>query len=99
MEIVADRKIKIKNILIGDVWVCAGQSNMQLTMDRVKEKYPEDIENCENPFIRLFTVPMRYDFNFEQDDYQSGEWKAASRDSILEFTAVGYFFAVQLYEI
>ncbi len=98
MEIVADRKIKIKNILIGDVWVCAGQSNMQLTMDRVKEKYPEDIENCENPFIRLFTVPMRYDFNFEQDDYQSGEWKAASRDSILEFTAVGYFFAVQLYE-
>lgn len=98
MEIEADRTITVKNILIGDVWVCAGQSNMQLTMDRVKEKYAEDIKNCENPFIRLFTVPMRYDFNSGQDDYDAGEWKPANRDTILEFTAAGYFFAAELYK-
>ena len=41
----------IDNILIGDVWFCSGQSNMELPMERVKDKYPEEIANCDNPFI------------------------------------------------
>ncbi len=68
MEIQGNNKITIKNILIGDVWVCSGQSNMELTMERAKYKYPDVIAKCENPNIRQFEVPDRYVFESPQDD-------------------------------
>ena len=98
MEIHAGNHIMLKNILIGDVWVCSGQSNMELTMDRVKDKYPDIIAHCDNPRIRQFLVPDRYVFTSPQEDLQSGSWESANPQSILQFTAVGYFFAKALYE-
>ena len=47
MDIQASNHITIRNILIGDVWVCAGQSNMVLPMERVKERYGDDIKNAD----------------------------------------------------
>jgi sialate O-acetylesterase len=98
MEINASNHITLKNILIGDVWVCSGQSNMELTMDRVKYKYPDVIANCENPNIRQFEVPDRYVFEAPQQDLESGRWESANPQTVLNFTAVGYFFAKDLYE-
>src|SRR4051812_47525657 len=46
--------ITVKNVLFGDVWVCSGQSNMELPMDRVKEKYPAVVNNANNTNIRQF---------------------------------------------
>ena len=43
MDITASNQLHINNILVGDVWLCSGQSNMVLNMERVKEKYPEEI--------------------------------------------------------
>jgi sialate O-acetylesterase len=98
MEINASNHITLKNILIGDVWVCSGQSNMDLSMVRVKDRYEDVIANSNNPAIRRFFVSKRYDFNTPQEDLQSGYWESANPKSILRFTATGYFFAKSLYE-
>jgi len=98
MEINADNHIILKNILIGDVWVCSGQSNMVLPMDRVKDLYADVIAQSDNPAIRQFLVPLRYDFKAPQEDLNSGRWESASPENILRFTATGYFFAKELFE-
>jgi sialate O-acetylesterase len=98
MEIEADRSISVRDILIGDVWVCAGQSNMQLTLERVKDKYPEEVADCVHPWLRMFLVPQVYDFKGEHDDFESGNWITPGPDNILQFTAVGFFFAKELHE-
>ncbi len=98
MEISAGNRITLKNIMIGDVWVCSGQSNMELTMARVKYKYPDVIAHCDNSNIRHFEVPDRYVFGTPQEDLQSGKWISANPQSILNFSAIGYFFAKDLYE-
>ncbi|MFW6022878.1 MAG: sialate O-acetylesterase [Halanaerobiaceae bacterium] len=90
--------ITVYDILIGEVWLCSGQSNMQLTMERAKDIYKEEIKNCSNNMIRNFTVPIRYDFNEARQDLDSGEWNAVSPDTIIGFSATAYFFAKKLYE-
>jgi sialate O-acetylesterase len=94
----ASNRIKIKDILFGDVWVCSGQSNMELSMERLKEKYGEDIKNSDNNQIRQFIVPDKYDFKSEQKDLESGNWIAANSKTVLEFSGVAYFFAKKIYE-
>jgi len=91
-------EIRIKNVLFGDVWVCSGQSNMELPLERLKEKYGEVIKNATNTNIRQFLVPDTYNFKNPQTDFNSGSWVAANPESILEFSGVGYFFAHKLYE-
>ncbi|WP_094546029.1 sialate O-acetylesterase [Petroclostridium xylanilyticum] len=98
MEIKGSNTITLNNILIGDVWVCSGQSNMELPMARVSDLYAEEIAHCDNPAIRQFIVPDRYDFKVPQQDLQEGSWESANPESILKFTAVGYFFAKALFE-
>ncbi len=98
MEINASNQIVIQNILMGDVWVCSGQSNMELTMDRVKDKYPVVIAQSENTNIRQFLVPDKYDFKKQHDDLDDGSWISADPKSILSFSAVAYFFAKDIYE-
>ena len=98
MEITGKNKIVIKDILIGDVWVCSGQSNMQTPMERVKYRYPDDIALCTNKMIREFIVPDKFDLYKTQDDVREGSWESANPVSIMKFTAVGYFFAKSLYD-
>jgi sialate O-acetylesterase len=97
MVIKADKTIIVEDILIGDVWVCSGQSNMVIPMARVSDLYADEIATANNN-IRLFIVPDRYDFKAPQQDLQSGSWEIANQDNILRFTAVGYFFAKALFE-
>jgi len=98
MEINGSNHITLKDILIGDVWVCSGQSNMDLPMARVEARYQDVIANSKNPAIRRFFVSRRYDFNTPHEDLQSGSWESANPESVLRFTATGYFFAKALYE-
>jgi sialate O-acetylesterase len=98
MEIKAANLITLKNILIGDIWICSGQSNMELSMDRVKDKYPDVIAHSDNPAVRQFLVPDRYNFKTPQEDLESGSWESANPQIVLNFTAVGYFFAKALFE-
>jgi sialate O-acetylesterase len=98
MEIKGSNQIVVKNILIGDVWVCSGQSNMELPMERVKEKYAAVIAQSTNPAIRQFNVATTFEFQKTRTDFESGSWVAADPKTVLQFTAVGYFFAKDLYE-
>ncbi len=98
MIINASNTIKINDIMIGDVWICSGQSNMELPMKRVSPVYEAEISNSENPYIRHFTVPQKYDFNNPQNDIQSGNWEIANPKNVVNFSAVSYFFGKELYE-
>src|SRR4030042_7058863 len=77
MLIKSENEIILKNILVGEVWICSGQSNMALPISRVRELYEDEIVNSRNDLIRQFLVPMKYDFNNKQEDLQTGNWQSA----------------------
>lgn len=91
-------EITINDILIGDVWLASGQSNMELPMRRVSPYYENEIKNAECKYIRQFYVPQKYNFNKEEKDLESGSWKSANPQSVLDFSAVCYFFARKTYD-
>jgi len=97
MTIKGKNTITLNNILLGDVWFCSGQSNMTILMERVKEKYPEEIANANFKDIRNFFVPTKADVTHEYDDLPPGKWLSADHDNILSFGAVPYFFAKKIY--
>jgi sialate O-acetylesterase len=99
MQINASNSTTINDILVGDVWVCSGQSNMQFSMRGLVSIYPDDIKNSENQFIRQFMVSQGFSLNAKGTDFRSGKWQYANPNSVLNFTAAGYYFAKKLYEI
>ena len=88
----------IKNVCIGDVFICAGQSNMQLPMERVKDQYPEEIENACMPYVRQFKILECCNFHKPEEELQGGSWREAQVDTIRDFSATAYFFGKFLYE-
>ncbi|MBI5473805.1 MAG: beta galactosidase jelly roll domain-containing protein [Ignavibacteriae bacterium] len=98
MQIRASDSVTIHDILIGDVWVCSGQSNMELPMKRVRPLYENEIAAANNSQIRQFAVPQQYDFNKPHDDLTAGSWKSVTPENVLDFSAVAYFFAKEVYE-
>ena len=98
MKVSASDTITIKDVMVGDVWLCSGQSNMELPMKRVSWIYESEILNSENPYLRHFTVPQHYDFKQPENDLEKGVWQAANPKNVPEFSAVAYFFGKELYE-
>lgn len=98
MVLTGKNEITLRNILFGDVWLCSGQSNMELTMDRVRDKYPGEVAASTNSFIRHFEVPDQYDFKTKLEDVSGGQWKESNPADVLSFSAVAYFFAKDIYE-
>ncbi|MBI3110979.1 MAG: sialate O-acetylesterase, partial [Ignavibacteriales bacterium] len=98
MRIEAGNVITLSDIMIGDVWVCSGQSNMELSMRRVSPIYETEIATSDNAAIRHFSVPQQYDFTAPHDDLPSGSWTRANSKTVLDFSAVAYFFARELYD-
>ncbi len=97
MVITGKNTITIRDILIGDVWFCSGQSNMVLTMERVKERYPDEITAANYPEIRNFFIPTASDVTRVHDDLPAGKWVTASPKDVLGFGAVAYFFAKSIH--
>lgn len=89
-------EITLKNILIGDVWLASGQSNMELPMRRLTPLYADEIKNANNQNIRFFTVPQKYNFKSPQTELDGGKWEATNPQTILNFSGVAYFFAKEL---
>lgn len=90
--------LKISNVVAGDVWLASGQSNMQLPMYRVAERFPEAIGKANFPDIRQFTVPRELVFEEEKQDVPHGEWQTTTPESVAQHSAVAYFFARKLLE-
>lgn len=93
-----EQSITIKDILIGDVWICGGQSNMELPIERVMERYRKEVRSYNNEQIRMFKTPIKYDFAKPREDFEEGQWQALNQENVLAFYAVGYFYAKELYE-
>lgn len=97
IKITGKNEIILKDILFGDVWLCSGQSNMELPMRRVAVLYGDDIASSANPKIRQFLVPVKWNYLNPQQDIHGGKWEEANPQNVLTFSAVGYFFARDLY--
>ena len=92
----------IHDILVGDVWLCSGQSNMAMTVDgRSAWLYiggianaKEEVRNSANPLLRQFYVDWKTDT--KPQEHCTGQWTVAGPDTTANFTATGYFFAREL---
>ena len=86
----------IHDILMGDVWLCSGQSNMEFIMGKLTEKYPDEIAHSANPFIREFQVTLQYAMHPKEE--LNGKWRVANPANIGSFSAVAYFMVKALYD-
>ena len=91
-------EIEIKDILMGDVWLCSGQSNMELMVYRVLDLYQNEIEQTNNTNIRYFKPTIRTDSQTPQNDFKEGTWLPATQENIMNFSSLSYFFGEQLYQ-
>ena len=98
MSIDASNHILIHDILLGDVWICSGQSNMVHQMELHSIRYAKDISEANYPDIRHFWIPTLTDLTGPRDDLPTGYWKSANPQDVLQFSAVAYFFARTIYE-
>ncbi|MGZ8510970.1 MAG: sialate O-acetylesterase [Chitinophagaceae bacterium] len=86
--------IDLKNILIGDVWICSGQSNMEWIIKNTNSAEKE-IAESKHPRIRLFTVEKAMAYQPEKD-IEGGEWLECGPQTVGDFSAVAYFFGRKL---
>lgn len=98
MEINGRNKIRLRDILVGDVWICSGQSNMVHQMNIHDVTYAKDIAEANYPQIRHFWIPTLTSLEGPKVDLPTGFWKSAVGDDVRPFSAVAYFFARALYE-
>ena len=84
------------NIMIGEVWVCSGQSNMEFKVASAKNS-ADEIAAANYKDIRSFTVKKRVSKD-PQENLEEGEWWECNPQTVADFSAVGYFFARNLYE-
>jgi len=87
--------ITLDDVLIGEVWICSGQSNMQWPV-QWSDSAKEEIAAANYPLIRQFEVPREISLT-PKDDLSGGKWKPATPENVGNFTAVGYFFGRELY--
>ena len=88
-----DETIVVKDVLVGDVWVCSGQSNMQFAVSN-SNNAEQEIAQANHPKLRLFSVPRVV--AGEPRDRCGGEWTACTPETIPGFSAVGYFFGREI---
>ncbi|MRX48515.1 sialate O-acetylesterase [Pedobacter puniceum] len=99
MQLKAKNSITIDDILIGDVWVCSGQSNMEFEMFKAQKLYAKEIAAANYPQIRQFEVVKKFSFTTALQDVTATEgWQVANPQNVLNFTAAGYFFALELHQ-
>lgn len=94
MTISDGNAITVKNILVGEVWVCSGQSNMEWPVGQSVKAAAEMADANNYPQIRLFTVGKKV--SYEPMKNCKGNWQVCNSQSVKGFSAVGYFFGRQL---
>lgn len=94
LRVDGQEELALTDILVGDVWICSGQSNMEWRMTAITNSKAE-IEFADNEQIRLFNVPGHVIAPLPKDTIQ-GDWQVCSPDTVKNFSAVGYFFGRRL---
>ena len=91
--------VVIDDVLIGDVWLCSGQSNIDVTVERVYPQYGSVIDDYENAQIRMFRVQTDYDTHGPKSDVKPTpiNWKPVTKQNAWLFSAVGYFLGREMF--
>lgn len=90
-----DNVLTIKNVLVGEVWICSGQSNMEWPLSNT-DNAAATLAQANYPEIRLFTVEKKTATS-PQTDVQ-GHWVVTTPEEAAHFSAVGYFFGREIYQ-
>jgi sialate O-acetylesterase len=95
LEIAGTNELKLDDVLVGEVWVGSGQSNMVFLL-RNSDDADKEIREANYPEIRLFKVKLETAAAPKSD--VEGEWKVCGPETVADFSAVGYFFARHLHQ-
>ncbi len=87
----------LSDVLIGDVWLCSGQSNVDVTVERVSPQYPHLLDYA-NDKIRMLRVDMKADVSGPKTDFSTRGWLPVNRENAWSFSALGYFLGRELHE-
>ncbi|HET7114857.1 MAG TPA: sialate O-acetylesterase [Hanamia sp.] len=90
ITVIGDSTINIQNVLIGENWICTGQSNMEFSADWHVNNYKEEIKNANHPEIRFFHI-QRISAPYPQQEVR-GKWEVCTPETMHSFSAAGYFF-------
>jgi len=95
------KTLRLRNVLIGEVWICSGQSNMEMPMRGLRSQpvigSAEAIALSSNPNIRLFTVKKTS--SLEPLDDVTGDWKLCTPENVYGFSATAYYFGLMLHKV
>lgn len=94
MELTGSNRITLNDLMVGDVWVASGQSNMEFTTRNVIHADAE-LQKANYPNIRLFHV-QKISADYPQYDVKATSWTGVTPQSVADFSAVAYFFATEL---
>lgn len=89
--------VMLSDVLVGEVWVCSGQSNMEWSVGR-SNNAKQEIANANYPEIRQVRIPRKTAGVPLEDMEESLEWKEVNPQNVGDFTAVGYFYARELHK-
>lgn len=95
IRISGHQAVELRNVLVGDVWLCGGQSNMQVSL-RVVRNAEEEIKAANYPEIRFFSVAPHSAYHHA--DVAEGSWKAVSPETADRVSAVAFYFARKIQE-
>lgn len=98
MTIKGSSEVVISDILFGDVYILSGQSNMELPILRTLDISGDEIKSAFEPTIRQYQISATYNFSEPEKYMPSGLWKKAVGEELMDFSAVGYFFAKEIKE-
>ena len=92
--------VVLTDVLVGDVWLCSGQSNIDVTIERVYPQYVDEIDHFDNNNIRLFRVQNETNTHGVQDDIRptSINWKPLTKQNAWLFSAVGSFLGIRMFQ-
>ncbi len=93
LTVTGPKSAEVKDLLVGDVWLCSGQSNMEWGLMSARDGQAE-VAAADHPKIRLFAVPKK--IAFEPTTTVDAAWAVCTPESAANFSAVGYFFGREL---
>jgi len=96
ITVVGDSTINIRNVLIGDNWICTGQSNMEFSADWHKNYFRQEVNHANYPEIRFFHI-QKISAPYPQQEVR-GKWEVCTPQTMHSFSAAGYFFGRTLNE-
>ena len=91
-----NNSIQLQDVMIGEVWVCSGQSNMEMNYNWGLKQYTSDVNNATNKSIRFFQIP-KLTADFPQEDTKA-KWVVCNPEDVKRFSLVGYFFGKSINE-